>query len=143
MGKPLKPSFLRVPDSNELQHSAAVIHLLAEPTRLGILSILLAGNESSVNDMAKHLGRPVAATSQHLAKLKSGGLVLSRREGTTMFYQLAGEHVAALVENLLQHTEHQLFTDPPHHRRLETTAEGESLAVAPVKAFFSDSRSHG
>jgi len=120
MGKPSTPSACRVPSGEELQHSASVIRLLADPTRLGILSMLLVQDEWPVSGIAQQLGRPVPAISQHLAKLKAAGLVISRREGTTIFYQLTGEHVAALVENLLQHTEHQFFIEPPHHQSAET-----------------------
>jgi DNA-binding transcriptional ArsR family regulator len=115
MGRPDVTAALRHPTETELDHAASVLQLLSDRSRLGIIAILLDGDESSVGDIARRLDRPVPAISQHLAKLKSGRLVLARREGTSILYRIGGEHVSALVENLLQHTEHELFAEPPHH----------------------------
>ncbi|HML50898.1 MAG TPA: metalloregulator ArsR/SmtB family transcription factor [Propionicimonas sp.] len=103
------------PSPDELDHAVEVLRLLADHTRLAILA-LLHGRELSVTAIAEHLGRPVPGISQHLAKLRTGNLVTSRRDGTTVYYTQPDEHVAALVLNVLQHTEHHLYDRPPHHR---------------------------
>lgn len=131
MGKPAETPAIRQPTGTELEHAAAVLQLLADRTRLGILSLLLPGAELSVSEIAQLLERPVPAVSQHLAKLKSGRLVLSRREGTSIRYRLCGEHVSLLVENLLQHTEHELFAEPPHH------VSDEEVALASARGAVS------
>lgn len=133
MGKPAETPPPRQPTAAELDHAAAVLQLLSDRTRLGIIAILLPGDELSVGEIAQRLERPVPAVSQHLAKLKSGRLVLSRREGTSIKYRLCGEHVSLLVENLLQHTEHELFAEPPHHRFSEAD-EAEQARSAPAAA---------
>lgn len=117
MGRPdaEHPPAPRQPSAEELEHAAGVLQLLADRTRLGILALLASGGELAVGEIAERLERPVPAVSQHLAKLKGGNLVLTRREGTSIHYRLGGEHVSDLVANLLQHTEHALFADPPHH----------------------------
>ncbi|GEK22591.1 ArsR/SmtB family transcription factor [Cellulomonas xylanilytica] len=104
-----------VPAQAELEHAVEVLRLLADRTRLAILT-MLDGSEMSVTSIAETLGRPSAAVSQHLAKLRSGRLVTARRDGTTIYYSQPDEHVAALVANVLQHTEHALYEVPPHHR---------------------------
>jgi DNA-binding transcriptional ArsR family regulator len=103
------------PSSVDLDHAVDVLRLLADRTRLAVLA-LLDGTELSVTTLAEILDRPTPAISQHLAKLRAGHLVVTRREGTTVFYSQANEHVAALVTNVLQHTEHTLYPVPPHHR---------------------------
>lgn len=130
MGRPLDTPQRRLPTGVELLHAADIAQLLADRTRLGILSLLLPDAELSVGEIAAHLERPVPAVSQHLAKLKNGRLVVARREGTAMMYSLCGEHVALLVENLLQHTEHELFLEPPHH----SAARAEAAASEPGSA---------
>lgn len=115
MSKQSNHQSARTPSPFELDHAASVLQLLADRTRLGVLSILLSDGELSVGDIAQRLERPTPAISQHLAKLKTGRLVTARRDGTSMLYRLQGEHVAELVRNLLHHTEHELFEDPPHH----------------------------
>lgn len=116
MGKPNATPPLREPTAAELDHAASVLQLLSDRTRLAIISLLVPDIELSVGEIATRLERPVPAISQHLAKLRTGKLVLSRRDGTSIRYRLCGEHVSSLVENLLQHTEHELFAEPPHHR---------------------------
>ncbi len=103
-----------IPRDDDLDVAVDVLRLLADRTRLAILA-MLEGTEMSVTAIAEALNRPGPAVSQHLAKLRSGGLVVSRRDGTTIYYCQPDEHVAALVANVLQHTEHVLYDTPPHH----------------------------
>ena len=100
----------------DLEPAVEVLRLLADPTRLALL-MQLDGGERSVSALSAALGRPVPAVSQHLARLRAGHLVSTRREGTTVFYRQANEHVAALVSNVLQQAEHVRHpNDPPHHQ---------------------------
>ncbi|NUU19403.1 helix-turn-helix transcriptional regulator [Cellulomonas humilata] len=102
-------------DAADLDHAVDILRLLADRTRLAVLA-LLDGTELSVTAIAEALDRPTPAVSQHLAKLRAGHLVTARRDGTTIYYSQANEHVSALVTNVLQHTEHTLYPVPPHHR---------------------------
>ena len=104
------------PTRRELVHRAvSVLRLLAEPTRLAILDLLMT-QEMPVNAIAEAVDRPVPAVSQHLAKLRAGGLVVTRREGTSVFYSQPDAHIAQLVTHVLRHAEHELYEVPPHHR---------------------------
>ena len=67
---------------------AAVGRALADPKRLCVLETL-AGGELSVSDLSTTVGCQVPNMSQHLAVLRSAGLVRSRRDGNTVFYRLA------------------------------------------------------
>lgn len=102
------------PPEADLDRAVEVLRLLADRTRLAVLQ-MLTGTEMSVTAIAEALDRPVPAVSQHLAKLRAGHLVTSRREGTSVYYAQATEHVGALVTNVLHHTEHTLYPLPPHH----------------------------
>lgn len=99
----------------DLDTAVEVLRLLADPTRLAVLD-LLHGQELSVGAIAELLDRPLPGVSQHLAKLRAGRLVTTRREGVTVFYRHANEHVDALVRNVLQQAEHLGYEHPPHHR---------------------------
>jgi len=70
------------------QRYAAVGRALADPKRLCVLETL-AGGELSVSDLSTTVGCQVPNMSQHLAVLRSAGLVRSRRDGNTVFYRLA------------------------------------------------------
>ncbi|MBA4758716.1 metalloregulator ArsR/SmtB family transcription factor [Sphingosinicella sp.] len=81
------------------EDAAAVLKLLAHPQRLIVLCRLSAG-EASVNTLVDLTGQSQSSVSQHLAKLREGGMVATRREGTTIFYRLADDGVHALIDML-------------------------------------------
>jgi DNA-binding transcriptional ArsR family regulator len=74
------------------RRSAVVARALADPKRLCVLESLAAG-EVSVGDLATRVSCPVPNMSQHLAVLRSAGLVTARRDGNTIFYRLADPRV--------------------------------------------------
>ena len=74
------------------QRYAAVGRALADPKRLCVLESLAQG-EVSVSDLSSKVGCQVPNMSQHLAVLRSAGLVQSRREGSTVFYRLSDVRV--------------------------------------------------
>jgi DNA-binding transcriptional ArsR family regulator len=80
--------------------SAAVARALADPKRLCVVE-RLADGERSVSDLSRDVGCQVPNMSQHLAVLRSAGIVASRREGNTVFYRLADPGVLE-VYRLLQ-----------------------------------------
>jgi DNA-binding transcriptional ArsR family regulator len=71
---------------------AAVGRALADPKRLCVLESLAAG-ELSVSDLSVKVGCQVPNMSQHLAVLRSAGLVESRRVGNTVYYRLTDPRV--------------------------------------------------
>jgi ArsR family transcriptional regulator len=72
--------------------AASIARALADPKRLCVVE-RLAGGERSVSDLSRDIGCQVPNMSQHLSVLRSAGLVVSRREGSTVFYRLADERV--------------------------------------------------
>ena len=74
------------------QRTAVVGRALADPKRLCVLESLAAG-ELSVSDLSGRVGCQVPNMSQHLAVLRSAGLVESRREGSTIYYRLTDPRV--------------------------------------------------
>ena len=73
---------------------AEVCKVLTDPKRLMLLDALRAGDRS-VGELADAIGVTLPNASQHLAVLRSAGLVEGRRTGTTVLYRLAE---AAIVE---------------------------------------------
>ena len=59
---------------------AAVLSVLADPTRLAILSHL-RGGEHRVGELAEHLGLAQSTVSQHLAILRGAGLISTHAHG--------------------------------------------------------------
>src|SRR5260221_2244813 len=82
-----------------LAQFARVAKALANPARLELLDLLTQA-ERSVEELAHAAGMPVGNTSAQLRALHAAGLAASRREGTRIFYRLAGDDVAALYRAL-------------------------------------------
>ena len=107
------------PEDEQVDLAVEVFRMLADPTRLRILWVLLE-QEQSVNDIAHTLGKPQSAVSQHLAKLRLARLVLPRKQGIQVFYRVANDHVRQLVADAMQHAEHAGPGVPAHHREHAT-----------------------
>ena len=78
---------------------AAVGKALASPTRLELLD-LLAQAPRSVEDLARTADLGLSTCSAHLQRLLAAGLVTTRRDGTRIWYSLAGDDVAALLTDV-------------------------------------------
>ena len=74
---------------------------LANENRLLVLCVLLEG-EKSVGEINAHVDLSPSALSQHLAWLREGGLVQTRREAQTVYYSLADERVRDMLSLLKQ-----------------------------------------
>src|SRR5512144_3340119 len=70
------------------RRAAGLLKAMANPARLVILCQLAEG-ERSVGELERAVGLSQSGISQHLAVLRRGDVVASRREGQTVFYSLA------------------------------------------------------
>ncbi len=83
------------------EQAARMLKTLANPGRLMILCNLLK-QESSVGELEALVGLSQSALSQHLSRMRSEGLLDSRREGQNVIYRLSDERVRYLIESLYQ-----------------------------------------
>lgn len=74
---------------------ASVAKVLGSGRRAEIVDVLVQG-ERPVDELAEEIGQTVANTSQHLQHLLRSGLVLTRRQGTRIYYRLSSAAVADL-----------------------------------------------
>jgi DNA-binding transcriptional ArsR family regulator len=81
--------------------TAAIARALADPKRLCVVE-RLADGERSVSELSRDVGCQVPNMSQHLAVLRSAGLVSTRRDGSTVFYRLADDRVLDAYKLLTQ-----------------------------------------
>jgi DNA-binding transcriptional ArsR family regulator len=65
-----------------------ILKLAANDVRLNILYLLSKEDQLCPCDLSDILDMSVPAVSQHLRKLKDGGLVETERDGQTIFYSL-------------------------------------------------------
>ncbi len=76
---------------------AQLFRALSHPVRLRILDIL-SRQEACVCHLTEILGQRQPYVSQQLSTLRDAGLVTDRREGTLIYYRLADEHLARLLD---------------------------------------------
>ncbi len=67
---------------------AEISKTFSDPKRLMIINELRHG-EKQVGELAQALNMPQAVVSRQLALLRSRGVVIPRRDGTSVFYSLA------------------------------------------------------
>ncbi|TDD10988.1 ArsR family transcriptional regulator [Nonomuraea deserti] len=60
---------------------------LASETRQQIMELFDGGAELTVNEVAERMSLAQSATSTHLATLREGGVLTSRREWKTVYYR--------------------------------------------------------
>jgi len=80
-----------MPNLQSVEHyrlHAEICKVLTDPKRLMLLDALRHGDQS-VGDLARTVGVSLPNASQHLAVLRSAGLVEAHRSGTTIRYRLA------------------------------------------------------
>ncbi len=78
------------------QLKAELFKAIGHPVRVRILEQLVGG-ERSVGALAEALGSDIAGVSQQLAVLRRNGVVVTRREGTTVFYSLRDPGMVELL----------------------------------------------
>jgi ArsR family transcriptional regulator, cadmium/lead-responsive transcriptional repressor len=76
--------------------TADLFQVLASPIRLAVVRQLIDG-ERCVGDLVRGLGIAQPRLSNHLACLRDCGVVRTRREGSFIYYELAGPDAAEIV----------------------------------------------
>ena len=73
--------------SNLIEHQAAHCRVCGSARRIRILW-LLAEREQTLEEISLALGKSLAVAARHLRILEYGGMVRSRREGRSIYYQV-------------------------------------------------------
>lgn len=82
--------------ANAFSAMSSVLSLAGNEVRLKILYLLEEEKELCPCDLSDILGMSIPAISQHLRKMKDGGIIQFRKEGQTIFYSLKSEHLKML-----------------------------------------------
>lgn len=75
---------------------SGLLALAGNEVRLKIMFLLEEENELCPCDLSDILGMSIPAISQHLRKMKDGGVIEARRSGQTIFYSLKAEQLQLL-----------------------------------------------
>lgn len=91
-----------MPDESELYDLSELFKVFGDSTRIRILFVLFEA-EVCVCDLAAALNMTQSAISHQLRILKQNKLVKSRRDGKSVFYSLADNHVRTIIAQGLEH----------------------------------------
>ena len=91
-----------MPGEDTLYDLTELFRIFADSTRVRILYVL-EESEMCVCDLAALLGMTQSAISHQLRALKNARLVKARRDGKTVFYSLADQHVQTILDQGLEH----------------------------------------
>ncbi len=94
----------KMTSEEELYNLAELFKVFGDSTRIKILNALLV-SEMCVCDIANILNMTQSAVSHQLKNLKQAKLIKNRKEGKTVFYSLADEHVMTILNQGIDHIE--------------------------------------
>ena len=92
------------PPDEELDSVADFFTMFGDNTRLKIM-LALQQSELCVMDIAEALSMTQSAISHQLKVLKQQDLVKARRDGKTIYYSLADDHIATILSTGIDHIE--------------------------------------
>ncbi len=95
-----------MPDETKLYDLAELFKVFGDSTRIRILYVLFEV-EVCVCDLASALNMNQSAISHQLRILKANRLVKSRREGKSVFYSLADDHVRTILAQGEEHLDEE------------------------------------
>lgn len=93
-----------IPTEEQLYDLAELFKVFGDSTRIRILFVLF-DSEENVGDIAEELNMTQSAVSHQLKVLKQAKLIKSRREGKSIYYSLADEHVRTIIAMGIEHIE--------------------------------------
>ena len=92
----------QMPDEEILYDLAELFKVFGDSTRIKILYVLFE-SEMCVNDIATVLNMTSSAISHQLRVLKQSQLIKFRRDGKSIFYSLADDHVRTILDQGMDH----------------------------------------
>jgi ArsR family transcriptional regulator len=110
-----------------------IFKALADQTRLRIVGLLVSG-EICVCHIHESLGLPQPTVSRHLAYLRNAGLVVSRKDGLWVHYQLADltDPVMTTLLDAVAHALGHLDSGKRDHKRLAAQVDVPRRRLMPV-----------
>ena len=92
---------------DHIQEFSQILRLAGNNVRMKILVLLQEEERLCVCDLGEILDMKIPAVSQHLRKLKDGKLLLTEREGTTIYYSINPEiqpELSSLFRRILEYS---------------------------------------
>ncbi len=76
---------------------------ISDPTRIRIVHALTEADRLNVSEIAEYTGLSISAISHQLRLLRDRAMLQATREGRSVYYSLADEHLRTLIRTGVQH----------------------------------------
>ena len=93
---------ITIKDEEILFDLADLFKVFGDSTRLRIMNVLFSG-PTSVGEIAEVLDMSQSAISHQLKSLKDNNLVKAERDGKSIYYALADDHVKIIFQTGIEH----------------------------------------
>ena len=93
-----------MPSDDKIFDLSEFFKMFGDPTRMKILFVLFE-SEACTCDLAEVLKMTSSAVSHQLKTLQRAKLVKNRRDGRTVYYSLADDHVRTMIVQGMAHVE--------------------------------------
>ncbi len=90
-----------VKSQGEIERKAKIFSLFSDPNRLKILQHLTKNPSATVSELADYIGMSIACTSHHLQLLKDNQVVVAKRQGNSMHYQIIKDPFIQKLQTLI------------------------------------------
>ncbi|MHC4957998.1 MAG: ArsR/SmtB family transcription factor [Planctomycetota bacterium] len=78
--------------------AAAIMNAIAHPIRLRILEVLERQPEANVTELCARCQANQPTVSRQLARMRTAGVLATRRDGTSVYYRVARREVLGILE---------------------------------------------
>ena len=93
---PAADIFELIGKSENIREAAIAMQAMSHPLRIKVLCLLTSG-EISVQEIVEAVGTTQGNVSQHLAILKTNGMIASRNEGNKTYYRIVDKRIVKLI----------------------------------------------
>jgi len=92
---------------------------ISDPTRIRIVHALTEADRLNVSEIAEYTDLSISAISHQLRLLRDRAMLRATREGRSVYYSLADEHLRTLIRTGVQHA----YEDCTNNLRREAERE--------------------
>ena len=93
--KTKKKSFV---EAEKIDKIADILKVIAHPIRLKVVEALAEGEKMTVTQLTEFVNAEQSLVSHHLTKMKDKGVLLAKREGKNIYYQLADRKITKVFD---------------------------------------------
>jgi DNA-binding transcriptional ArsR family regulator len=80
-----------------LGHAATCLRTVSHPHRLRMIQMLLGGSYT-VGELAESCDIPPSSASEHLGKMRDRGLLVGKRRGRMIYYEIAEDGLGTIIQ---------------------------------------------